>query len=472
MKKIFVFILAGVLMLAGCSVAGQTDRAGELPQVFITLSGGSFIDSNGDLYTWGYDQRNVGTGTYFPGSSLGQGTEIVFNNVPTKIYSDVAYVQLGNRALTKSGEIIEWSTKYENDDCVPHVVRENVAKMYLTLYLTNDGELYTMPEGESKLSTIAYEDCGELVMTDVKDFMVGHGYFALKNDGSVWTFMVNSMTGEVAEQPQKVIDGVARMVTGLSVPSGVLFLKNDGTLWSYGGNEYGQCGNGEHGDLDTQTYDCVVTEPYHLADNVIDIWASTSTTFYLTEDHELYACGRNYNDLLLTGGNGQMLSSGYPEYVDTPTPVMSDVKQIDYGGSGLLVLKTDNTLWSWGYADLGILGNGESYTGTDVSIADIYMRLNTGDAQVSQPTKIMDHIKRLFSGMGGLHFAEKKDGSIWYWGYGTLYQIGDTIEPIGLKGTGVIETLYYIIPTPIEFSVDTFYQTALEYAQIQTITEE
>lgn len=166
-----------------------------------------------------------------------------------------------------------------------------------------------------------------------------------------------------------------------------------------------------------------------------------------------------------------MLSSGYPEYVDTPTLVMSDVKQIDYGGSGMLVLKTDSTLWSWGYADLGIVGNGKSYTGTDLGLFDIYTRINNGNGLICQPTEIMDHVKRLFSGMGGLHFAEKKDGSIWYWGYSTLYQIGDAIDPIGLKGTGKIETLYYIIPTPIEFSVDTFYQTALEHAQNQTITE-
>ncbi|HOP10520.1 MAG TPA: hypothetical protein PK629_03415 [Oscillospiraceae bacterium] len=463
MKKIFVFILAGLFLLAGCSAG-----TGELPQIIITIRGGSFIDNNGDLYTWGYDQRNVGTDTYFPGYSLGQGTEIVFNNVPTKIYSDVADVELGNRALTKSGEIIEWSMEYENDDCVPHVVRENVAKLDLNLYLTKDGELYTMSSGES----ITNKDSCELVMTDVKDFMVGHSYFALKNDGSVWTFMVNSMTGEVAEQPQKVIDGVARMVTGLTVPSGVLFLKKDGTLWSYGGNDYGQCGNGEHGDLDSQTYDCIVTEPYHLADNVIDIWSSASTSFYLTEDNNLYACGRNYNDLLLTGGNGQMLSSGYPEYVTTPTLVMSDVKQMDYSNGAIFVLKTDNTLWGWGYADMGTLGNGISIQSSDWDWESGSELMILKNGQLSQPVKILDDVERLFTETVGLHFAEKKDGSIWYWGFGILYRMGDTVEPTGLKGTGVIKRQFYIIPTPIEFSIEDFYQNSLDYAVGQMITEE
>ncbi len=469
MKKLFIFILAGLFLLAGCSAV----QTGGLPQVFMTMKAGSFVDSNGDLYTWGYDQRNVSEGEYFPGLSLGQGTEIVYNNVPTKIYSDVAYVlRLGNRALTKSGEIIEWSMEYENDTCVPHVVRENVAKMDFSLYLTKDGELHTMPQGESKMSTIAYKDCGQLVMTDVKDFAAGYKYFAIKNDGSVWTFLVNGITAEIGEQPQKFMDGVERIVAESTTSAATLFLKTDGSLWACGGNEFGQCGNGQHGDLDTQTYDCVLTEPYKLADHVIDAWASTLTTFYLTEDHNLYACGRNYNDILLTGGDGKMQMSGYSEYMATPTLVMTDVKQIGYSDMGLFVLKTDNTLWSWGYADKGTLGNGVSYIDADMSMEDIYKRTNTGDAQYYQPTKIMDEVKRLFPETVGLHFAEKTDGSIWYWGYGTLYTIGDTIESQGLKRTGVIKEKNYIVPTPIEFSVDTFYQNALDYSAVQTNTEE
>lgn len=467
MKKLFIFVMAGLFLLAGCSAV----PTGGTPQVFMTMKSGSFIDSSGDLYTWGYDQRNVGTGKYFPGLSLGQGTEIVYNNVPTKIYSDVAYIQLGNRALTKNGEIIEWSMEYDNDTCVPHVVRENVAKMYITLYLTKDGELYTMPEGESKLSTIAYKDCGRLVMTDVKDFAAGYKDFALKNDGSVWTFRVNSMTAEIVEQPQKLMDGVERIVAEPTTAAATLFLKTDGSLWTCGGNEFGQCGNGEHGDLDTQTYDCVVTEPFKLADHVIDAWSTTLTTFYLTEDHKLFACGRNYNDILLTGGDGKMLVSGYPEYVATPTLVMTDVEQIGYSDMGLFVLKTDKTLWSWGYADRGTLGNGIHYKGSDISMTNIMKREFSGDAQISQPTKIMDHVKRLFTKTVGLHFAEKTDGSIWYWGYGTLYTIGDMQESQGVKGTGAIKEKNYIIPTPIEFSVDTFYQAALDYCAVQTKTE-
>lgn len=254
------------------------------------------------------------------------------------------------------------------------------------------------------------------------------------------------------------------------------FLKNDGTLWSYGGNEYGQCGNGEHGDFDYLTQDCVVSEPYKMADNVIDVYTIDTTVFYLTEDNKLYACGLNYNDLLLLGGNGQMNLEEYPKFTATPVLVMENVLQMKFSNESMYVLKTDNTLWTWGNADKGFLGNGVCYEGNDLGETDFLMREINGETLYSQPTQIMSGVERLLTQTSGLHFVEKTDGSIWYWGYGSIFTDGDDdwdteFQRKDSDGNYLYSVYqkHYIIPTPIEFSVDTFFQNALDYIAAQGI---
>ena len=281
MKKIFLAMFAGLFLLGGCAKAKavQLDaHQPELPEVLITNRYGAFIDNNGDLYTWGYDGRNAGALGYL-GNSIGQGTEVHYNNIPTKIYSDVATIVLGNRGLTRNGEMIEWSKLMSKDPCVPRVVKENIAKVGISLYISQDGELYAVPESENIALKDSYALSEQFILTGVRDFTYSYQNFALKEDGSVWTFLVSSMTTKIVEKPKKLMDGVKKMVSYPMLHAAALFLKDDGTLWACGGNEYGQCGNGEHGDLDTSTQDCVVKEPYKLAENVIDMWEASATTF-------------------------------------------------------------------------------------------------------------------------------------------------------------------------------------------------
>jgi len=447
----------------------------ELPEINLSWNYGAFIDQKGNLLTFGFDERNLGAASGYVGNSLGQGTEVTYNNIPTEIYTEITSGGQGNRALTINGELIEWGNRVENDSCTPHIIRENVVKFYGTLYLTRDGELYTIPEREAFLSGKSYEDIGELVLTEVSDFAIGCKFFALKNDGSVWSFIINTKA-EIYEKPQKILDNVKEIITSSSdVNSTVVFLKNDDTLWSYGNNEYGQCGNGEHGDLDLKTQDCWVSEPYKIAKNVIKAWMTTSTTFYLTKDNQLYASGENYHDLLLTGEDFQMNTADYPQYVTTPVLVMENVKQMECSDNSLFVLKTDNTVWSWGYGSGVFLGincfDGEISRADDLSVLQ-----TNGEEFYHQPTQIMSDVLRLFTETTGLHFVQKTDSNVWYWGYGLIYvdegDIWDMKVQVGKSEDGNIIYAYqkhYIIPTPIEFSVETFFQNALDSIASQGI---
>jgi len=470
-KRIFAAVLAGMLLLAGCSGGGKTVLLDvyqpELPEIVLTSQIGLLIDGSGNLYSWGYDDYNAGSEGYGK-TSLGQGKEVLYNNIPTEIYSGVAFAESGSRGVTKSGELIEWGKLLEDDSCVPVVVRENVAKMNWILYLTKDHELWTIPAQEDLLQKEAYADSGELVLTDVRDFLSGYTYFALKDDGSVWTFLINGY-GEIVERPKKLLDDVVKLYSGNSTTSAALFLKDDETLWSYGGNEYGQCGNGEHGDFDVKTQDCVVTEPYQMAENVTEAWANSDTTYYLTADNSLYACGKNFNDLLMLGENGQMNPYDFPAFTATPVLLMENVRQMQQSGEGFFVLKTDNTLWSWGYADKGILGGGVCYEGDDLSAGNFSDRKKAKEALYSQPTQIMKNVERLFTETAGLYFVQKTDGSIWYWGFGSIYvdkeDDWDKQETAWQNAEGEYISAYlkyYIIPTPVEFSIETFFQNALD----------
>ena len=479
MKKTKTFITLFLVIffsLTGCSKTTQTMKVeiqSALPKFVLRETSGIYLDENGDLYTWGYDQRNSDQETVLL-TSLGQGAKVEYNNTPTKIYSNVADIDFMGYAVSKAGELLEWGTLLNGEKFVPQVKKENIAKEYPILFLTQDGKLYSKPEKESIQLTTPYDETYTLVMTDVVDFWYGFGDYALKSDGSIWYFKINSITGEIMQKPEKVIEDVAKMSCGLTENSHQVFLKTDGTLWSMGNNEYGQCGNGEYGDFDNKTQDCVVTTPYKMAENVIDIYTTPTVTFYLTGDNKLYACGLNSNDFMLTGGDGLMDADNAPSFAATPVLVMDDIRQFYQYDAAMYVLKTDNTLWTWGYSGQGVLGNGEFLDAEVLDFNTLLKPLFSGEGIFSQPAQIMEGVEQLLAPTSGLHFLQKKDGSIWYWGNGSIYvdkdDDRDTKVSFGVRletdddysPSGTYYQKFYIIPTPIEFTVDTFYQNALD----------
>ena len=473
-KKSVLFLVI-LFSLTGCSKAAETMKV-EIKSTFPKFglySNRIFLDENGNLYTWGYDTRNADPNCVYL-TSLGQGPKVEYNNIPTKIYSNVADIDFMGYALTQNGELLEWGTLLNGETFVPQVQKENIAKVYVTLFLTQDGELYSKPEKESIQLTTPYDEAYTLVMTNVVDFWPGFGDYALKSDGSIWYIEHSSVTGEIIQKPKKIIENIKKMSCEISQNSHQVFLKTDGTLWSLGNNEYGQCGNGEYGDQDRKTADCVVTTPFKMAENVIDIYTTSTSTFYLTKDNKLYACGLNSNDFMLIGGDGLIDADNAPSFVATPVLVMENVRQFYQYDAAMYVLKTDNTLWTWGYAGQGVLGNGEFLDTDTFDLNTLLMPLFSGDGIFSQPTQIMNDVEQLFAQTLGLHFVQKKDGSIWYWGHSYIFvdkdDEWDTESAFGVKTdadekmpiSGYSYRKFYIIPTPIEFTVDTFFQNALD----------
>src|SRR5262249_4797887 len=120
--------------------------------------------------------------------------------------------------------------------------------------------------------------------------------------------------------------------------SSSLFLKPDGTLWSWGGNTYGQLGDGTTTNR---------VQPVNVSTLADVRWVSgghgNTSTFALavTGSGTLYSWGDNSAGQL---GDGTTTSHHTPAAVSNLTNVI----QAKAGEYYSTALKSDGTVWSWG----------------------------------------------------------------------------------------------------------------------------
>ena len=177
-----------------------------------------------------------------------------------------------------------------------------------------------------------------------------------------------------------------------------LALKTDGSLWGWGNNRRYQvgCGYSSSNSGDQLT-------PAKVMDDVKDVSAAAYHAFAVKTDGSLWAWGWN-EDGLLFGPDHPL------EYYETPVQVMSEgVASVIAESERTYVLKTDGSLWTWGNNECGLLGDGTTTSRTYFA-------------------KVMDSI--LSIEIGSTHvWAIKRDSSLWAWGF----------NPYGSFGTGFAE---------------------------------
>ena len=132
-----------------------------------------------------------------------------------------------------------------------------------------------------------------MVLTDVTAISAGvFNTVALKNDGTVWAWGLNS-SGQLGDgtttdsyTPVQVsgLTGVRAISAGFV--SHAVALKNDGTVWAWGSNGYGQLGDGTTTDSYT---------PVQVSDltGITAISAGESHTVALKNDGTVWAWGCN-----------------------------------------------------------------------------------------------------------------------------------------------------------------------------------
>ena len=102
----------------------------------------------------------------------------------------------------------------------------------------------------------------------------------------------------------------------------------------------------------------------------------------------------------------------------SPVKIMDDVASVSAGSGHTMAVKTDGSLWAWGDNRSGNLGDG-----TRTTYRSLHVILE--DNNRLSPVKIMDGVASVSVGGGPHTMAIKTDGSLWAWGANSFGMLGD-----------------------------------------------
>lgn len=178
--------------------------------------------------------------------------------------------------------------------------------------------------------------------------------------------------------------------------SSTMIVKNDGTLWGWGLNDKGQLGDGTTENKN---------RPTQIGTNSdwVSVVNAYNKSYAIKKDGTLWGWGYNEDGLL---GEGTSTNRTTPTQIGTDTNWKKVITYVD-SSNRVYALKTNGTLWGWGYNGNGKLGDGTTTNravptqiGTDSNWNDLVFSYNTV-------------------------FAIKTTGTLWGWGYNDSGQLGD-----------------------------------------------
>ena len=232
-----------------------------------------------------------------------------------------------------------------------------------------------------------------------------------KTDGTLWSWGKNTDWGQLGHNtrannissPVQIGSGTDWKLGG-TTREGSFAIKTDGTLWTWGDCRSGSGGWNIGGNpavrssptqvgSDT-TWDKAFGGDYHM--------------FGIKTDGTLWSWGYNAN------GRLALNTPGVPgSRVSSPTQVGSgsDWDHVSItGGYGNGAIKTDGTLWMWGFNNNGIIG------------------VNDRTAR-SSPTQVPGTTWKTYSSGGENMLAVKTDGTLWAWGSNGKGVLGQNQSP-------------------------------------------
>jgi alpha-tubulin suppressor-like RCC1 family protein len=278
-----------------------------------------------------------------------------------------------------------------------------------TVAIKTDGTLWTWGEGSN--GNLGNNDAS-IKVTPVTTFAGGTNWkqlsngvnhcTAIKTDGTLWTWGsagngqlgINSLF--IKSTPVTTFAGGTNWKQVSANNNHCAAIKTDGTLWTWGSGSSGKLGTNDIAQRNTP----VTT--FAGGTDWKQVSAGSATTAAIKTDGTLWIWG--------TGSSGQL---GNNDGTSKSTPVTTfaggtNWKQVSSAGYMTAAIKTDGTLWTWGNALQGQLGN------------------NATNSRLTPVTTFVGGTNwKQVSSAGGNHCAAiKTDGTMWTWGRNSEGQLG------------------------------------------------
>lgn len=262
-------------------------------------------------------------------------------------------------------------------------------------------------------------------LTEVKAIASGGpSALALRSDGTVWAWGENGggIFGDTGKRSFSAtpleVPGLSDIVAIAAGDHAGYALRADGTVWAWGYGGYGELGDGEiHQEP-------IAPEQVPGLSGITAIGAGGDFGLAIRSDETVLAWGGNVDGTL---GNG---STANQSYVPVQVSGLTGVTQVAGDSANGYAVKSDGTVWAWGYGETGELGNG---TSPEVSRTPV---------EVSGLTDVT----ALAAGDEGAH-ALRANGTVWSWGAGGIYDyVGNgsiyasniPVEANGLSGATAV----------------------------------
>jgi alpha-tubulin suppressor-like RCC1 family protein len=246
----------------------------------------------------------------------------------------------------------------------------------------------------------------ELVAGDITDWCyIGPGCIhsaAIRRDGTAWTWG-NNFYGRLGDgtevnssSPVSVIGGFTDWCQISAGSFHTVGVRQNGTAWSWGRNANGQLGTGDTIDS---------SSPVSIIGDFTDwcqVSAGNTHALGLRSNGTIYAWGFS--------GEGRL---GQNNLINRSSPVLviggfTDWCQVSVSVQHSSGVKFDGTLWTWGNNGSGRLGDGTT-------------------ANRSSPVQVLGGFTDWCQvNAGGVHgVGLRQNGTIWAWGANNCHQLGD-----------------------------------------------
>jgi len=386
------------------------------------------VKSDGSIFCWGNNSYGqLGNGSF--GNNIPSPSSDIYLDAFYNRLTDIYYVSVGNShtcAVDNKNQIWCWGNNYYGQLGIgkdynyyqtyyrfPRQVTsvgkvKGVSVGYSsTCVIKQDNSLWCWggnDSGQLGDGTFIYRTFPHMKITDNVLQISANQYntCAIISDNSLWCWGSNwygqlglGFSGGNINTPQKVMEEVASVSVG---ENHTCSMKQDNSPLCWGNNWWGQIGDGTN-------IQRVSPYPVKISDIVISVSSGYEHTCALMSDRSLWCWGKNSEGQLGSGSSRNYCGGWWPNCNKNPTKIMDDVVQFSAGAYHTCAVKTDGSLWCWGYNNWGQIGDG-SFSNRNI------------------PTLIMS--SGVSSVAAGVEHtcAVKQDGALWCWGRNFEGQLG------------------------------------------------